>query len=83
MSNKFNDPWSSRERIELLVNILQGQPQDLVSYLTHVIHENRITPRWPETALPNGMFCPPGLRGVAGTVISGYAIIANKYRTLA
>ena len=83
MSNKFNDPWSSRERIELLVNILQGQPQDLVSYLTHVIHENRITPRWPETALPNGMFCPPGPRGVAGTVISGYAIIANKYRTLA
>lgn len=56
MSNKYNEPWSNRERTELLVNVLQGQPQDLIAYLINVIHENRIAPQWQETALPEGTF---------------------------
>jgi hypothetical protein len=56
MSNKFNEPWTHRERIELLVNILQGQHQDLVPYLVHIIQESRQAPQWANIALPEGPF---------------------------
>lgn len=54
MSNKFNEPWTHRERIELLVNVLQGTHQDLVPYLVHIIQDSRLVPQWTDIALPEG-----------------------------
>lgn len=61
MSNKGNELWTSRERVELLVNVLQSHHPDFVSYLAHLVQENRIVqPQWMEIALPEGklpLFC--------------------------
>ena len=55
MSKKGNELWTSRERVELLVNVLQSHHQDLVPYLAHLVQENRILqPQWMDIALPEG-----------------------------
>ena len=55
MSNKANELWTSRERVELLVNVLQSHHQDLVPYLVHLVQENRLVqPPWADIALPEG-----------------------------
>lgn len=55
MSLKFNESWTQRESVELLVNVLQGQHPDLVSFLVHSIQESRLTPQWTNIALPEGI----------------------------
>lgn len=54
MSFKFNEQWTPRERIELLVNVLQGQHPDLVGFLVHIVQEQRLVPQWTNIALPQG-----------------------------
>jgi hypothetical protein len=54
MSNKFNEPWTTRERIELLLNVLQGQHPDMTTFLVRIIQEQRLTPQWGAIALPEG-----------------------------
>lgn len=59
MSYKFNEQWTHRERIELLLNVLQGHHQDLVPFLARIIQESRLAPQWNTIALPEGTFpCP-------------------------
>ncbi|KPI43224.1 uncharacterized protein AB675_7129 [Cyphellophora attinorum] len=53
MSNKFNEPWTHNEKIQLLLNILQGQHPDVVGYLVHHIQERGL-PQWQDIALPAG-----------------------------
>ena len=60
MSSKFNEQWTHRERIELLVNVLQGQHQDLVPFLARAIQESQLAPQWDSIALPEGTL--PGQR---------------------
>ncbi|RMZ92338.1 hypothetical protein DV736_g423, partial [Chaetothyriales sp. CBS 134916] len=57
MSNKFNEPWSLQEKIELLVNILQVQHQhlhrDFVGFLAQTVRQNPGF-SWNEVPLPSG-----------------------------
>jgi hypothetical protein len=55
MSNRGNEYWTSREKIDLLLNVLQSQQQDLIPYLVHLVQENRIAqPQWLDIPLPEG-----------------------------
>ncbi|RMZ85197.1 hypothetical protein DV738_g425, partial [Chaetothyriales sp. CBS 135597] len=57
MSNKFSEPWSLQEKIELLINILQVQHQhlhrDFVGFLAQSVRQNQLLP-WNEVPLPSG-----------------------------
>ena len=55
MSNRGSEYWTSREKTELLLNVLESQRQDLVPLLVHLVQENRIAqPQWMDIALPAG-----------------------------
>ncbi|RMZ74769.1 hypothetical protein DV737_g5756, partial [Chaetothyriales sp. CBS 132003] len=57
MSNKFNEPWSLQEKIELLVSILHVQHQylqrDFVAFLAQTVRQNPAF-SWNEVPLPSG-----------------------------
>jgi hypothetical protein len=56
MSNKFGEPWTTREKVELLVNVLHTSHHDIVAYLVHLVQENRLVqPQWENVALPEGV----------------------------
>jgi hypothetical protein len=55
MSNKGNEYWTNREKVELLVNVLQSGQQDFIPYLVHLVQENRLAqPQWLDVPLPEG-----------------------------
>ncbi|ETN43619.1 uncharacterized protein HMPREF1541_02778 [Cyphellophora europaea CBS 101466] len=56
MSNKGHELWTNREKVDLLVNVLQSHHgPDLVPYLVHLVQENRIVqPQWIDIPLPEG-----------------------------
>ncbi|KIX01661.1 uncharacterized protein Z518_09387 [Rhinocladiella mackenziei CBS 650.93] len=54
MSNLFDAPWTTSEKIALLTNIIQGAVQDVPSYLVQGMVDSNIQPRWSDIALPEG-----------------------------